>query len=172
MLTADAARRIGRAVSAYERGNRDIHSPRIRTAGDDGDPVRLCKTSAAWAKGSLATLNVWESGTPPSETQTTGEEIKDAINKIGYVAPGVFVIVAKAGSGSWYLVASEMPPVLKGTFSGAWSKSSTKTVSVSVGSVSFTVTATNSFAAITTTTTKACAVAFDGTTFQLIAAEC
>lgn len=108
MLTADAARRIGRAVAAYERGNRDIHPPRIRTAGDDGgDPVRLCKTSAAWNKGTLATLNVWENGTPPSETQTTGETIADAVNKFANVGSGKWCIVAKAGNGSWYLIAAE-----------------------------------------------------------------
>jgi hypothetical protein len=107
MLTADAARRIGRAVSAYERGSRDIYPPAIRTAGDDGDPVRLCKTSAAWAKGSLATLNVWESGTPPSETQTTGETIEGVVNKFAAVASGKFCMIAKAGNGSWYLIAAE-----------------------------------------------------------------
>lgn len=109
MLTADAARRVGRAVSAYERGNRDIHPPRIRTAGDDGDPVRLCKTSADWAKGSLATLNVWESGTPPSETQTTGETIGDVVNKSRDVKSGSFVLIAKAANGSWYLVEAGNP---------------------------------------------------------------
>lgn len=103
MLTADAARRIGRAVSAYERGNRDIAPPRIRTA-DDSDPVRLCKTTAAWNKGTTATLNVWESGTPPSETQSTGETITDVVNKVADVVSGRFVIVAKAANGSWYLV--------------------------------------------------------------------
>lgn len=110
MLTADAARRVGRAVAAYERGNRDIHPPRIRTAGDDGgDPVRLCKTSADWAKGTTATLNVWENGTPPSETQTTGETVQDVVNKIRDVKSGSFVIVAKAGNGSWYLVEAGNP---------------------------------------------------------------
>jgi hypothetical protein len=108
MLTADAARRIGRAVAKIERGNRDIEPPRMRTAGDDGgDPVRLCKTTAAWNKGTTATLNVWESGTPPGETQTTGETISGAVNKFANVATGKFCIVAKAGNGSWYLIAAE-----------------------------------------------------------------
>ena len=106
--TADAMRRIGRAVAAYERGDRSIQGYPLRTASDDGgDPVRLCKTSAAWAKGTLATLNVWESGTPPSETQTTGETIEDVVNKFAAVASGKFCMIAKAGNGSWYLIAAE-----------------------------------------------------------------
>jgi hypothetical protein len=109
MLTADAARRIGRAVASHERGNRDIHPPAIRTAGDEGDPVRLCKTSADWAKGSTATLDIWESGTPPSETQTTGETLAGVVNKVCDVKSGSFVIVAKAMNGSWYLAEAGNP---------------------------------------------------------------
>ena len=170
--TADAMRRIGRAVAAYERGDRSIQGYPLRTASDEGDPVRLCKTTAAWAKGATATLNVWESGTPPSETQTTGETIEDVVNKLHYVASGIFVLLAKAGSGEWYLVASEMPSVLSGTFTAPWAKGSTTSVSASVGSTSFSVTATNRLAAISGSGAKNCAIAFDGTTFQLIAAEC
>lgn len=172
MLSADTARRVARAVATIERGDRDVAPRRFRTASDEGDPVRLCKTSAAWAKGATATLNVWESGTPPSETQTTGETIADAVNKLHYVASGVFVIVAKSNNGRWYLVASEMPSVLSGTFSAPWAKGSTKSVSASVGSASLSVTATNRLAAISGSGSKNCAIAFDGTTFQLIAAEC
>ncbi len=110
MLTADAARRIGRAVAKIERGNREIEPPRMRTAGDDGgDPVRLCKTSSDWAKGTKATIDVWEGGTPPSETQTTGETIADVVNKICDVKSGSFVIVAKAANGSWYLAEAGNP---------------------------------------------------------------
>ena len=107
--TADAMRRIGRAVAAYERGDRSIQGYPLRTASEDPDPVRLCKTSAAWTKGATATLDVWESGTPPSETQTTGETIEDAVNKIKDVKGNSFVIVAKAANGSWYLVEAGEP---------------------------------------------------------------
>ena len=81
----------------------------IENRRDDGAFVRLCKTSAAWNKGTTATLDVWEEGTPPGETQSTGETIADCVNKIKYIKSGLFVIVAKAQNGSWYLVESEKP---------------------------------------------------------------
>lgn len=71
--------------------------------GDGGDPVRLCKTSAVWNRDTIATLNVWEAGTPPGETQSTGQTV-DAVNKMHKVASGTWVIVARAVNGTWYLV--------------------------------------------------------------------
>jgi hypothetical protein len=74
-------------------------------AGDGG--LRLCKTSAAFNKGSTATLNVWEAGTPPSETQTSGATVADVVNKFANIASGKFVSVAMHGNGRWYVVAAE-----------------------------------------------------------------
>lgn len=67
------------------------------------DKVRLCKTTATWEKNTTATLEVWESGTPPNETKTTGQTL-EAVNKTGKVSANVFVIVAKGQTGKWYLV--------------------------------------------------------------------
>ena len=79
----------------------------IRFGGDGGgDSVRLCKTSAFWPKGEIATLNVWENGDPPDETQSPGSSVV-AVNKFTQVLEGKFVIVAKAGNGAWYLIAAE-----------------------------------------------------------------
>ena len=72
-----------------------------------GSSLRLCKTTAAFNKGSTATLNVWESGTPPSETQTSGVTVEDVINKYANIATGKFVSVALHGNGRWYVVAAE-----------------------------------------------------------------
>jgi hypothetical protein len=63
------------------------------------------------------------------------------------------------------------------TFTGAWAKTSDKTVTFrGVTSTPNTVSATNLFAAITgvtaTSTSRACAIARDGTAWYLIAAEC
>lgn len=102
MLTADAVRRINRVVASYERGDRD-RRPKTRTSWDEGDPIRLCKTTSAWAKDTTATLDVWESGTPPAETQTTGQTI-DAVNKMHAVADDTFVHVALGANGTWYLI--------------------------------------------------------------------
>ncbi len=69
--------------------------------------VRLCKTSSAFNKGTVATLNVWEDGTPPNETQTSGETVVDVINKYANIGAEKFVSVAMHGNGKWYVVAAE-----------------------------------------------------------------
>lgn len=102
---ADAGR-IAKTVRAYERGNRDQSPVMFRTVGDE-NTVRLCKTSATWNKGSLATLDVYESGTPPNETQSSGVTIADCVNKFATVQSGKFVMIAQAGNGRWYLIAAE-----------------------------------------------------------------
>lgn len=74
----------------------------VRISGGDGDPVRLCKTTAVWNRDTIATLNVWEAGAPPGETQSTGQTV-EAVNKMHKVASGTWVIVARAANGTWYL---------------------------------------------------------------------
>ena len=108
MLSADSARRVGRMLSAYEGGDRAI-TPYVVPNGvvDGGGAVRLCKTTAAWSKNTTATLNVWADGTPPNETQTAGETVEDVVNKFAAVATDKFCMIAKAGNGSWYLIAAE-----------------------------------------------------------------
>lgn len=107
MLTASAAQRVSRAVASFERGDRDLSPVRLRSAGGDESPLRLCKTTAAWAKGTVATLEVWESGTPPIEAVTEGETIEGVVNKYADVDSGKFCSVALHGNGYWYLVAAE-----------------------------------------------------------------
>lgn len=77
----------------------------LDNAGGSGS-VRLCKTSAAFNKGTTATLNVWEDGTPASETQTSGETLQ-VVNKFANVAADRWVLVAKASNGAWYLAEYE-----------------------------------------------------------------
>ena len=96
-----------------------------------GGPVRLCKTTAVWDKNTMATLNVWEDGTPPGETQTQNQTI-EAVNKLKRVLSGAMVIVGRGSTGAWYLISDEMPPVLTGTFSAPWNKGSNATVTVSL----------------------------------------
>lgn len=105
-FSEDGARRVIAATKAYEAGNRDMPGIRFRDVGDD-DPVRLGKTSAAWTKGTTATINVWESGTPPSETQTSGVTLTGCVNKFANVATGKWVMLARCQNGSYYLIAAE-----------------------------------------------------------------
>jgi hypothetical protein len=69
--------------------------------------TRLCKTSTAFNKGTVATLNVWESGTPPNETQTSGVTVPNVINKYANIASSKWVSVALHGNGRWYVIAAE-----------------------------------------------------------------
>jgi len=61
--------------------------------------------------------------------------------------------------------------IQRGTFTAPWAKGATATVTDAVLS-SVTYTATNYFAGITSTGTKACAIAFVGGEWILIATEC
>jgi len=105
-FSEDGARRVIAATKAYEAGNRDMPGIRFRDVGDD-DPVRLGKTTAAWTKGTTATINVWESGTAGSETQTSGATLTGCVNKFTNVETGKWVVVARGVNGSYYLIAAE-----------------------------------------------------------------
>jgi hypothetical protein len=105
-FTAKDAQRIANAVVAHERKARQQKRKPVRRIAPQPH-VRLCKTSAAWSKGATATLNVWEDGTPPSETQSSGITLEGCVNKFANVASGKWVIVALGGTGKYYLIAAE-----------------------------------------------------------------
>jgi hypothetical protein len=79
----------------------------VRIGAGAGVGLRLCKTSAAFNKGTLSTLNVWESGTPPNETQTSGAQLVNVVNKYANIATGKWVSVALHANGYWYVVSAE-----------------------------------------------------------------
>lgn len=107
-FTETDARRIAAATRAYERGNRNQPPIMFRQGGEDGDPVRLGKTTAAWNKGTTATIELYEEGTPPSEgKKTPADTLTNCVNKFANVATGKWVIVARGGNGYWYLIAAE-----------------------------------------------------------------
>jgi hypothetical protein len=76
------------------------------------------------------------------------------------------------GSGKWSLVRLADGPqgVRRGTSPAPWTKGSTSTVTDALTSTTYT--AINYFASITGTGTKACAIAYVGSEWILIAAEC
>lgn len=107
-FTEDAAARVAKATLAFERGNRDQSPITFRQVSDDGDPIRIGKTTAQWNKGTLATITLYEGGTPPSETANDpAETIEDAVNKFADVPMNKWVALAKAANGSWYMIAAE-----------------------------------------------------------------
>ena len=95
--------RIARAVRGVENGGRDgaIGNPHV--GSDDSDAV-LCKTTAAWAKGSSATLQIW-AGAPGSETNTGVTLV--AYNRYAAIATGKFCTVMLHRHGYYYVVAAE-----------------------------------------------------------------
>ena len=109
LITVEAVRRLARAAQRVENGGRNIKPPALRTAFDEGgDPVRLGKTTADWDKGTLATIELYEEGTPPGETKKSpAETLADCVNKFSDVATEKWVMVAKAANGSWYLISAE-----------------------------------------------------------------
>lgn len=102
------AQRIASVVHIVETARRERNPSRLpRAAGGGGGFARLCKTPCAFPKNSVATLDVWESGTPPNETITAGETIENVVNKYGDIAAGKFVSVLRHGNGRWYVIAAD-----------------------------------------------------------------
>ena len=100
---AGTAKRIVRAVHIVEGSGTDQRTPRVRSAGDDADAV-LCKTTAAWAKGTSATLQIW-AGQPGSETDS-GVTLS-AYNRYAAIATGKFCTVMLHRHGYYYVIAAE-----------------------------------------------------------------
>ena len=99
----ETARRVLRATRAIEGGSPPTGGARVTSAGDDSDAV-LCKTTAAWSKGSSATLQIW-AGQPGSETNT-GVTLT-AYNRYAAIATGKFCTVMLHRHGYYYVVAAE-----------------------------------------------------------------
>lgn len=109
-FTRDSARRIQRVVQIVENGDRSQPPTSLgRMAGDDGEPVRLGKTTASWTKGTLATIELWEEGTPPSEAARSPAALtlENCVNKFADIDADKFVIVARGLNGYWYLISAE-----------------------------------------------------------------
>lgn len=102
-FTEHGARRVADTVRRVDNVFRSVSPPVVGGMGDDGEAV-LCKTTAAWAKGTEATLQIW-AGTAGSETDT-GVTLK-AWNKYGAVATGKFCSVMLHRGGGYYLIAAE-----------------------------------------------------------------
>lgn len=107
-FTESTAKRVGAATLAYERSGRDMPGIRFRmVSGDEGGVLRLCKTACPFPKNSVQTLDVWEEGTPPNETISTGQTIENVVNKYADIEEGKFVSIAPHGNGRWYVVAAD-----------------------------------------------------------------
>lgn len=73
--------------------------------GGGGGGVRVGKTTATWSKGTLATIDLYEEGDPPNETQSG--ELTDCVNKFSDIAADRWVAVGMAANGRYYVIAAE-----------------------------------------------------------------
>jgi hypothetical protein len=101
------ARSDGEPLGTGMRGDTPVRLQDVPRRG--GAAVRLGKTTAAWTKGTTATIELYEEGTPPSETKKTptADTLTGCVNKFANVGSEKWVIVARGQNGYWYLIAAE-----------------------------------------------------------------
>jgi hypothetical protein len=101
-FTMKAAERVAAAVRLIENGGRGTGAATGRVNVQSASHF-LSKTTAAWAKGTSATLAIYV-GTPGSEAATS--ETLVAFNKFGDVKADRAVLLARC-NGGWYLSAAD-----------------------------------------------------------------
>lgn len=107
LVSRSSMERISRAVAAHERGDRDRAFQPMPRAWD-GELVRIGKTTDVWTKGTVATIELREEGTPPSETATDpAATLSDCVNKFATVQADKWVAVMLGVNGYYYLIAAE-----------------------------------------------------------------
>lgn len=113
LVSIESARRIARAVQAYEQGKRDDVAPKLKRAFDEGgDPVKIGKTTEKWDKGTTTDLEIYYED-DCDDPGSSGSETLEVYNFAYDVNEGVRCIVALATNGCWYLVSAESCPSLE-----------------------------------------------------------
>ena len=116
LISVESARRIAKAVQAYEQGRRRIRAPRMRTAFDDGDPLRLCRVPTAWPRGeSLELEPIYETSCSDEGSESSaGSGGLVVQNEIFDIAADSIALVMRAKNGCWYVVAAGCGEVTAG----------------------------------------------------------
>jgi hypothetical protein len=97
-LTPATAKRIAAVVLAYERGNKDMSSPPIRT-GSDGTEIVRGTFTAPWNKGSTAAV------TDAVLSAVTYTGVKNYFATVS--GSGTKTCAIAYASGEWILIAAE-----------------------------------------------------------------
>lgn len=98
----------GDSAVLWKGGPTGVQWGLVRIGSGAGAGVRVGKTTSAWPKNSLATIDLHEEGTPPTETaKDPPDTLPDCVNKIADVGDDRWVIVARGANGYWYLVWAE-----------------------------------------------------------------
>jgi hypothetical protein len=163
---------LGRINETIERvagqpygGQTTSVTPRLE-GGQPGSSknFRVCTFTGAWSVGSTKTVTFRGVTATPNTVSVTNLFVP-----ITKTATTGSCAIAKEGT-AWYLI-SGLPGVARGTFTAPWAKGATASVADAVD-VGTTYTAKNYFAAITGSGARACAIAYAGGEWILIAAEC
>lgn len=108
LVSRSSMERIGRAVAAYERGDRNRKPQAMPRAWEEPDPIQIGRTTSEWVKGELATITLYDAGEPNDEsTKTPPETLEGCVNRFATVQPNKWVALARAVNGGWYLIAAE-----------------------------------------------------------------
>jgi hypothetical protein len=77
--------------------------------GDSSDAIRYGKTTAAWNKNTIATIELWEEGGPNAETKKApvADTLADCVNKMADIPSNTGVHVARGPFGAWYVISAE-----------------------------------------------------------------
>lgn len=141
-------------------------------------------SSSGGATASFEDSPVVTGGTPSATTTAWGVAVEPiASGAIGRLAVGGVVQLKAADLGKasgahvlwknsdWALIRLQAG-IVRGTFTAPWDKNSTKTVTDAVATSTTYANVQNYFASLTGTGTKKCAIAYVGSEWILIAAEC
>jgi hypothetical protein len=109
LITRESIGRLARVINGHNASRRDVHSPKLRTAFDEGGgELRVAKTTAAWSKGTTQEVQLVYEG--DCETEGDGEETQLAYNLAFNVGNNVLVWIAEAANGCWYMVSAASCP--------------------------------------------------------------
>lgn len=104
----DTIRRVDAIAPSTSGAAQPVRLQGLMQGPSSGSGLRIGKTTAVWNKGTLATIDLYENGTPPNETRNNAPyTLEDCVNKFSDVGSGKWVMVGLAGNGRWYLVAAE-----------------------------------------------------------------
>lgn len=118
MLTADAARRVARAVQSYEHGRVNIKSRPLRTAIDDSEPVRIGLTCEPWPRYTTqSVVLLYEGdcdlagsgscdGSGSGSGSGSGDDTLEAYNRLFAIPENSIVYLAMAKNGCWQVIAA------------------------------------------------------------------
>jgi hypothetical protein len=99
---------ITRVDGMPDGGGADTIPVRLQDMPRGGQPLRIGKTTATWTKNTLATITLYESGTPPNETASTPPKtLEGCVNKWGDVQANKWVGLQRGATGPYYLVVAE-----------------------------------------------------------------